>query len=70
MHFISELISGIFGLIFFVAYLILFVYALLDILKNPNLNQTTKLLWILIILVAPILGSLIYIFWGRNQSFL
>jgi len=70
MHFISELISGIFGLIFFVAYLILFLYALLDILKNPNLNQTTKLLWILIILVAPILGSLIYIFWGRNQSFL
>ncbi|OCX50921.1 hypothetical protein BEL04_19565 [Mucilaginibacter sp. PPCGB 2223] len=70
MHFISELISGIFGLIFFVAYLILFLYALLDILKNPNLNQITKLLWILIILVAPILGSLIYIFWGRNQSFL
>lgn len=70
MHFISELISGVFGLIFFVAYLILFLYALLDIFKNPNLNQTTKLLWILIILVAPILGSLIYIFWGRNQSFL
>jgi divalent metal cation (Fe/Co/Zn/Cd) transporter len=70
MHFISELISGIFGLIFFVAYLILFLYALLDIFKNPNLNQTTKLLWILIILVAPILGSLIYIFWGRNQNFL
>jgi len=70
MHFISELISGVFGLIFFVAYLILFLYALLDIFKNPNLNQTTKLLWILIILVAPILGSLIYIFWGRNQNFL
>ncbi|WP_448701003.1 PLDc N-terminal domain-containing protein [Mucilaginibacter sp. AW1-3] len=70
MHFISELISGIFGLIFFIAYVILFLYALLDIFKNPNLNQTTKLLWVLIILVAPILGSLIYIFWGRNQSFL
>lgn len=70
MHFISELISGIFGLIFFIAYLVLFLYALLDIFKNPNLNQTTKLLWILIILIAPILGSLIYIFWGRNQSFL
>lgn len=70
MHFISELISGIFGLIFFIAYVILFIYALLDIFKNPNLNQTTKLLWILIILIAPILGSLIYIFWGRNQTFL
>ena len=70
MHFISELISGIFGLIFFVAYAILVIYSLLDIFKNPNLNQTTKLLWIIIILVAPILGSLIYIFWGRNQSFL
>jgi len=70
MHFISELISGIFGLIFFVAYAILVIYAFLDIIKNPNLNQTAKLLWIIIILIAPILGSLIYIFWGRNQSFL
>ncbi len=70
MHFISELISGIFGLIFFVAYVLLFIIALTSILRNRSLNQTTKLLWIIIILIAPILGSLIYIFWGRNQNFL
>jgi hypothetical protein len=70
MHFISELISGVFGLIFFFAWALLVVYALLDIFKNSNFNQNTKLLWIIIILVAPILGSMIYIFWGRNQNFL
>jgi len=70
MHFISELISGIFGFIFFVLYVVLFIYALLDIIKSSRLNQNTKLLWIIIILIAPILGSLIYLVWGRNQNFL
>ncbi len=70
MHFISELISGVFGLIFFVLYVALFIYALLDIIKSSRFNQNTKLLWIIIILIAPILGSLIYLVWGRNQDFL
>jgi len=70
MHFISELISGVFGLIFFVITAILVIYALLDVLKNPGLNGNTKLLWIIIIILLPIIGSLLYIFWGRNQNFL
>ena len=69
MHFITSLISGVFGLIFFIIYVVLVVYALMDILRSSRVNQTTKLLWIIIILVAPILGSLLYIFWGRNQDF-
>ena len=69
MHFIGELISGAFGLLFFIAWILLFLYALTSILRGP-MNQNSKLLWIIIILIAPVLGSLLYIFWGRNQSFL
>jgi cobalamin synthase len=69
MHFISEVISGAFGLVFFIAWILLVLYALMSILRSP-MNQNTKLLWIIIILIVPVLGSLLYIFWGRNQSFL
>jgi hypothetical protein len=70
MELITSIVSGVFGLVFFIIELILIVYALLDIFKNPNFNLNTKLLWVIIIVLIPILGSLLYIFWGRNQSFL
>ncbi|MXV50026.1 hypothetical protein GS399_03510 [Pedobacter sp. HMF7647] len=61
--FISGLFSGIVGLL----WLILIIYALYDIIKS-NMPQNTKLLWIIIVLVAPILGSIIYLIWGKNQT--
>ena len=70
MEIVTSLVSGLFGLIFFIIEVILIVYALMDIFKNPNFNTNTKLLWVIIIVLIPILGSLLYLFWGRNQSFL
>lgn len=52
---------------FAVVPLILFVVALLNIIRNNNLNQNTKLLWVIMILIAPIIGALIYLFWGKNK---
>jgi hypothetical protein len=70
MELVTSIVSGVFGLVFFIIELILIVYALLDIFKNPGFNLNTKLLWVIIIVLIPILGSLLYIFWGRNQSFI
>lgn len=70
MEFVTSIISGVFGLIFFIIWLVLIVYALMDIIKNSGLNQNTKLLWVILIVVAPILGSLLYLFWGRTANFL
>ena len=28
----------------------------------------TKLLWIIVILVAPVIGSLIYLLWGKDRQ--
>lgn len=69
MHFIGELISGAFGLIFFIAWVLLVLYAIMSILRS-GMNQNTKLLWFIIIILIPVVGSLLYIFWGRNQNFL
>ncbi|WP_026897257.1 PLDc N-terminal domain-containing protein [Daejeonella oryzae] len=62
--FIGGLFRFIMGLIWF----ILVVVALLDLFKR-NLPTNTKLLWLIIILIAPVLGSIIYLLWGKNQRF-
>lgn len=61
-------IGSIFRFIFAVLWIILVVYALLDLFKS-SLPQNTKLLWLIVILLAPVFGSLIYLFWGKTQRF-
>ncbi len=48
--------------------LILALICLIDILKSNFKDTTTKLIWVLIVLVAPIIGSLIYLFFGKRQK--
>ena len=54
---------GLFGIIWFV----LMIYALLQVIKSTAATNT-KLLWIIVILVAPVIGSLIYLLWGRDRK--
>ena len=42
--------------------------AIIDLVKGNFKDGTTKLIWLLIIIFAPILGSLIYFAVGRNQK--
>lgn len=59
--------SGFFQFIFGIIWIILVVAALLDLFKS-ELPTNTKLLWLIIILVAPIFGPLIYLYWGKYQK--
>ena len=58
--------GGFFRFIFGVIWIILVVAALLDLFKAV-MPTNTKLLWLIVILVAPVFGSLIYLFWGKYQ---
>lgn len=58
--------AGFFRFIFGVIWIILVVAALLDLFKTV-MPTNTKLLWLIVILVAPILGSIIYLYWGKHQ---
>lgn len=55
----------IFWLILAVAALALWIWALVDIIGRP-MDGTKKLLWIIVILVAPLLGALLYLLIGRK----
>lgn len=59
-------IGGLFRLLFGLIWALLFIITLMD-LFNSSFPINTKLLWLVIILVAPILGCLIYLFWGKRQ---
>lgn len=55
-------------LIMFVVLVALPFIAIIDLVKSNFKDGTSKLLWLLIIIFAPILGSLIYFAVGRNQK--
>jgi hypothetical protein len=57
--------EGIFSLAFIaiiggLIVLLLPVFAILDILKVETITRSEKVLWIILIVIIPILGSIIY----------
>ncbi|MFC5733103.1 PLD nuclease N-terminal domain-containing protein [Cytobacillus gottheilii] len=52
---------------FFILQGILLILALIDIFRNKQLNGP-KWMWILIVLVGNILGSILYFVIGRRQN--
>ncbi|HEY1063008.1 MAG TPA: PLDc N-terminal domain-containing protein [Daejeonella sp.] len=71
---ITEFTSG-FGIwewimvIFAILSLLLIIpFAIFDTLKSKSLSTSQKFLWIIFILIAPYLGAVVYLFWGRKQK--
>ena len=52
--------GGLLRFIFGVIWAILIIIALMDLFTSP-LPTNTKLLWLIVILIAPVLGCLIYL---------
>ncbi len=47
---------------------VLYIYCLIHCIRNDRLQGNSKLLWLIIILVAPFIGSVIYLTVGRKGS--
>lgn len=54
--------------VFVVITLLLWLYALISILKNDFKNPTDKIVWLLVVLFLPILGAFLYIVIGRSKT--
>jgi hypothetical protein len=48
--------------------IILMVYCIIDILKSQFKEGSMKLIWMLLVLFAPFIGSLIYLGLGQKQK--
>lgn len=46
--------------------IILWVFALIDVLKS-EFQGSNKLIWVLVIIFIPILGAILYLIIGRQQ---
>ena len=53
------------GAILGLAALALFVFALIDAIKR-QMDTTKKIIWILVILLVPIIGPIVYLVVGRK----
>lgn len=47
--------------------ILLWIYSLIDILKN-KFEQNDKIIWLLVVILIPILGPVLYILIGRNKK--
>ena len=66
-----SIVGSLFGIIWILlalASVALFVWALIDILNSQFADSTTKLIWIVIVLVAAFVGPLIWLLWGRHNQ--
>ncbi len=68
----NELFTNLsFGLFFWQLFLIatvaLWIYCLIDILKN-EFEQNDKIIWLLVVILLPVLGSILYLFIGKAKK--
>lgn len=53
--------------LFILVSLVFWIYAITDILKG-SFKQNDKLIWFLVVLFVPIVGTVLYLFLGRKQK--
>jgi hypothetical protein len=60
---LAAITGGLFGLLTFV----FSIWMLVDAIKNPRLQGSQRIAWVLVIIFVPCLGSIIYYFAGRAK---
>ncbi len=61
----SELVMVIFAILLL---LVLVPFTIIDSIRSPNLSVVQKFAWIVFIIIAPYLGAIVYLLWGRKQK--
>ncbi len=54
-------------LIFILPALILPIFALVQVSQDRSQTEVSKAVWVLVILLAPIIGPIVYLLIGRNN---
>ena len=71
----GSIVGGIFGLLvwlvmaaFSVALFVFWLWMLIHAITNKGLRDVEKIVWVIVIIFLPLLGSLIYFFIGRPKG--
>ncbi|MFD2839380.1 PLDc N-terminal domain-containing protein [Populibacterium corticicola] len=65
---IAGVLVGLIWVAIAVGGLVLFIWALVDVLKTNFRNDTHKILWILVVLLATFIGPVLWLVWGRKNA--
>jgi len=72
---IAGIITGVFGLFFMLivgavclAYVVFWICMLVHAITNKGLGDGEKIVWVLVIIFLPLLGSIIYFFVGKSKG--
>jgi len=68
MYLITSAFGGTLGLIFLIIWGLLSLYSLINVVRSHAVNGDGKILWVVIIIVVPIVGSLTYLFWRSVKT--
>ncbi len=55
-------------LLFLLLPIVAWIVALVDIIRSQFRNDTDRLLWIVVVTLAPVLGVLVYLILGRRYK--
>ncbi|MFN2458210.1 MAG: PLDc N-terminal domain-containing protein [Chitinophagaceae bacterium] len=59
---------GTFGYIAIAICFLIWVYALVDVLRSRFAGRNEKLIWVLVVLLFSTLGAIVYLFIGRKHK--
>ena len=48
--------------------IVLVPFSIIDSIRSPHLTVIQKVAWIVFIIIAPYLGAIVYLLWGRKQK--
>jgi beta-lactamase regulating signal transducer with metallopeptidase domain len=65
---IAGVLVGLIWVAIAVGGLVLFIWALVDVLRTNFRNDTHKILWILVVLLATFIGPVLWLVWGRKNA--
>jgi len=60
-----ELVMVVFAIL---PLIILVPFTIIDSIRSPRLTLIQKIAWIVFIIIAPYLGAIVYLLWGRKQK--
>lgn len=68
LNFIQNIGGGSIFLLFLLIYSILWIYCLVDIIRSEFKDPNMKIIWIVIILFAQVIGAIVYLAMGKSTK--
>ncbi|WP_366520089.1 PLDc N-terminal domain-containing protein [uncultured Dokdonia sp.] len=60
--------SNIISSILLLAVLSFMIYAVYTLFKNSKINQNNKIIWVVIIIMMPLIGAILFLIMNKNKK--